>query len=70
MELMMKGKWVGGFVIYRWIERPDKAKVVQEVFDLLEKKVIKVDLGEYVKPTPVPVRRVRYVSGPMFSLAL
>jgi NADPH:quinone reductase-like Zn-dependent oxidoreductase len=46
MELMMKGKWVGGFVIYRWIERPDKEKVVQEVFDLLEKKVIKVDLGK------------------------
>ncbi len=46
LDLLAEGKQVGGFLIYLWIERPDKREVVDEALDLLAKKIIAPSQGK------------------------
>ena len=40
MDLLSKGPTITNFLIYGWIEQPNKQEVLQETMDLLVKKVL------------------------------
>lgn len=48
MDLLTKGPIVTNFIIYGWIEQPNKQEVLQETMDLLVKKVLVPYTGELV----------------------
>ena len=45
LDLLAELKTMTGFLIYDWIERPDKQAVIQEPLDLLIKKVLVPSAG-------------------------
>ena len=45
MALVSKGTTLSAFIIYKWIEREDKDAILQQTWELLQKKIIQPNSG-------------------------